>query len=134
MPTLNEARKSIQDRFEAQWLSETVFDFDNTDFTMPEGENWVRLVVRTKTRDQSTMGRTGNRKFETDAAVVAQVFVPIETGTSEADRLSKKLADIFDSIRFDSLRFFAAEIRESGTSGEFHQYNVTCSFSYEDIK
>ena len=134
MPTLNEARKSIQDRFITQWASETVFDFDNDDFTMPEGVPWVRLVVRTKTRDQTTLGRVGNRKFETDAAVVAQVFVLTETGTSEADRLSTLLANIFDGVRFDSLRFFAAEIRESGTSGDFHQYNVTCSFSYEDIK
>jgi len=134
MPTLNEVRQSVQDRFEAQWLKETVFDFDNDDFTIPEGEKWVRVVVRTKTRNQTTLGGTGNRKFRSDAAVVAQVFVPIETGTSEADRLSKKLADIFDSTRFDSLWFFAAEIRESGTSGEFHQYNVTCNFSYEDIK
>lgn len=134
MPTLNEVRQSVQDRFEAQWAAETVHDFDNEDFTMPEGVNWVRVVVRTKTRDQTTMGRVGNRKFETDAAMVAQVFVPIESGTSEADRLATKLANIFDSTRFDSLRFFAAVVRESGTSGEFHQYNVTCDFSYEDIK
>lgn len=134
MPTLNEVRQSVQDRFEAQWLSETVFDYDNDDFTIPEGENWVRVVVRTMTRGQSSMGQVGNRKFATAAAVVAQVFVPIESGTSEADRLATKLANIFDGTRFDSLWFFAAEIRESGTSGEFHQYNVTCTFSYEDIK
>ena len=134
MPTLNEVRQSVQDRFEAQWLKETVFDYDNDDFTVPEGENWVRVVVRTKTRGQSSMGRVGNRKFETDASVVAQVFVPIESGTSEADRLATKLANIFDGTRFDGLWFFAAVIRESGTSGEFHQYNVTCDFSYDDIK
>lgn len=134
MPTINEARKSIQDKFKASWGSETVYDFDNTDFTAPEEANWVRLVVRTQIRAQTTLGRTGNRKFSSDAMIMAQVFVPVETGTSDADRLSTKLANIFEGIRLDGLAFEAAVIRESGTSGKFHQYNVDCSFSYEDIK
>lgn len=135
MPTLNDARKSIQDKFVVDWASETVFDFDNGDFEVPASSvNWVRLVVRTKVRAQTTLGRVGNRKFQSDAAVVAQVFVPVETGTSEADRLATKLANIFEGTRFDGLSFLAAETREVGESGGFHQYNVTCSFNYEDIK
>ncbi len=135
MPTLNEARKSIQDTFIADWAAETIFDFDNDDFDVPEPDvKWVRLVVRTKVRKQTTLGRVSNRKFQSDAAVVAQVFVPVETGTSEADRLATKLANIFDGTRFDGLSFLAAETREVGESGGFHQYNVTCSFNYEDIK
>ena len=135
MPTLNDARKSIQDKFIVDWASETVFDFDNGDFEAPEPDvKWVRLVVKTKTRKQTTMGRVGNRKFQSDAAVVAQVFVPVETGSSEADRLATKLANIYDGTRFDSLSFLAAETREIGESGGFHRYNVTCEFNYEDIK
>ncbi len=134
MPTLNEARKSIQDRFTTQWADETIYDFDNADFEIPSAVNWVRLVVRTRTRRQSTLGRDGNRKFSSEAAVVAQVFVPVEEGTYDADRLSLKLANIFDGTRFDGLAFQAAETREIGTSGEFHQYNVECIFKYEDIK
>lgn len=134
MPTLNEARKSIQDTFEAAWGSETVYDYDNSDFTMPEDANWVRLVVRVRTRTQTSLGRVGNRKFNTKAAVSAQVFVPVEEGTFDADRLSKKLADIFDGTRFDSLSFKAAVVRESGASGEFFQYNVEVPFDFEEIK
>ena len=134
MPTPNAVRKSIQDRFKAVWLTETVYDFDNIEFTQPIKAKWIRLVVRTKLRAITTMGVAGNRKFSSDAAVVAQVFVPVETGTSENDRLSKKLADIFDGVRFDGLAFEAAIVREIGVSGKFFQYNVECSFSYEDIK
>ena len=134
MPTLNEARKSIQDKFTAEWASETVSDFDNEDFETPEGINWVRLVVRTKVRTQTTLGRVGNRKFESEATVIGQVFVPVESGTSEADRLATKLANIFEGTRLDGLSFLAAETREIGESGGFHQYNVTCNFNYQDIK
>lgn len=135
MPTPNAARKSVQDKFIAEWAGETIFDFDNDDFDVPEpAVEWVRLVIRTKVRKQTTLGRVGNRKFQSDAAVVAQVFVPVETGTSEADRLATKLANIYDGTRFDGLSFLAAETREIGESGGFHQYNVTCSFNYEDIK
>ena len=134
MPTINAARKSIQDRFKAQWLTETVYDFDNADFTIPDSGNWVRLVVRTRTRAQTTLGHDGNRKFSSEAAVVAQVFVPVETGTFDSDRLALKLANIFDGTRFDGLAFLAAETREIGTSGDFHQVNVECIFKYEDVK
>ena len=134
MPSLNDARKSIQDKFKADWADETIYDFDNTDFDIPESEPWVRVVVRTRDRNQDTLGRVGNRKFLSEAAISAQVFVPTETGTSEADRLSTKLRDIFDGTRLDGLWFFASVIRESGTSGDYHQYNVECSFSYEETK
>lgn len=134
MPSLNDARKSIQDKFTTEWADETISDFDNTDFKPPPNEPWVRLVVRNKDRKQSTLGRVGNRKFLSEAEIAAQVFVPVETGTSEADRLSTKLRDIFEGTRLDGLWFFSSVIRESGTSGDFHQYNVECSFSYEDIK
>lgn len=135
MPTLNQARKSVQDKFTTDWADETIADFDNEDFDVPEPDvKWVRLVVRTKVRAQTTLGRVGNRKFSSEAAVVAQVFVPVKGGSSEADRLATKLANIFDGTRFDGLSFLAAETREVGESGGFHQYNVTCSFDYEDIK
>lgn len=134
MPTLNAARKSVQDTFKAAWASETVYDFDNGDFEIPEGVEWVRVVVRVRTRKQITLGRVGNRKFRTHAAVSAQVFVPVETGTFDSDRLSLKLADIFDGTRFDGLSFQAAVVRETGASGEFHQYNVEIPFDFEEIK
>lgn len=134
MPTLNEARKSVQDKFKLDWADETVYDFDNSDFAIPEEENWVRVVVRVRDRTQKTLGRVGNRKFHTDAAISAQVFIPVETGTSEADRLATKLANIFEGTRLDGLSFLAATIRESGTSGDFHQYNVECEFNFEEIK
>ncbi len=134
MPTLNEARKSIQDAFTASWAGETLHDFDNGDFKIPERVDWVRVVVRVRTRTQKTLGRVGNRKFDTKAAVSAQVFVPVETGTFDADRLSLKLANIFDATRFDGLSFEAAVVRESGVSGEFFQYNVEIPFDFEEIK
>lgn len=134
MPTLNDARKAIQDKFKLDWASETVYDFDNSDFTIPEGEFWVRVVVRVRTRDQKTLGRVGNRKFNTKAAISAQVFVPVLTGTSDADRLSAKLANIFDATRLGELCFQAAVVRESGVSGEFFQYNVEVPFDFEEIK
>lgn len=134
MPTLNAARKSVQDNFKLGWAGETIHDFDNADFNIPEGEDWVRVVVRVRTRVQISLGRVGNRKFRTVAAVSAQVFVPVETGTFDADRLSLKLANIFDGTRFDGLSFQAAVIREGGTSGEFHQYNVEIPFDFEEIR
>lgn len=135
MADLNDARKAVQDRFLTEWSTETLIDFDNEDFTIPEGDTqFVRLVVRNQVGNQDTLGSVGNRKFLRTAVVIIQVFVTIDDGTSEADRLSVKARDIFEGTRFSGLWFFASDINEIGPSEKHFLYNVRCEFNYEQIK
>ncbi len=135
MAGLNEARKLIYDKFIADYASETIFDFDNEDFTPPEGNvSWVRLVVRNRVGNQDTLGPIGVRKFLRQAAVITQVFVPLDSGLSEADRLATIVRDIFEGTRLSGLWFFASDVQEIGTSGKFYQYNVESTFNYEQTK
>lgn len=135
MAGLNDARKAIYDKFILEYNDETIFDFDNEDFTPPNGDTpWVRLVVRNRVGKQDTLGPIGVRKFLREAAVITQVFVPLDKGLSEADRLATIVRDIFEGIRLGGLWFFASDIQEIGPSGKFYQYNVESTFNYEQTK
>jgi len=135
MAGLNDARKAIYDKFVTDWADETIFDFDNEDFEPPNGDTpWVRLVVRNRLGRQESLGAIGQRKFLREAAVIVQVFVPLDKGLSEADRLATKVRDIFEGTRLSGLWFFTSDIVEIGPDGKFYQYNVECVFNYEQTK
>jgi len=135
MPSLNEARQQIYDKFITDYADETIYDLDNEDFATPEGDtSWVRLVVRNQVGKQDTLGRSGNRKFLRVAVVYSQIFVPVDIGLSEADRLATIIRDIFEGTRLTKLWFFASDIQEIGPNGKFYQYNVESTFNYEETK
>jgi len=135
MADLKDSRKLIYDKFIADWNDETIYDFDNEEFDMPEASiSWVRLVVRNKVGNQETLGKIGSRKFLRDATVMIQVFTELDTGASEGDRLAVKARDIFEGIRLNGLWFFASDIQEIGSDGTFYQHNVECTFNYEQTK
>ena len=135
MASLNDARKAIYDKFIADYNNETIFAFDNEESTPPDGDTpWVRLVVRNRVGNQDTLGPIGIRKFTRQAAVITQVFVPLDAGLTEADRLSTIVRDIFEGTRLNGLWFFASDVQEIGRSGKFYQYNVESTFNYEQTK
>ncbi len=133
--TISQAKEAIIAKFIADWANETPFDLDNAEFIEPEGAAWVRVVVKNLTTKQATMGPTGNRKFLRAGAVFAQIFVPEDTGTFEADRLSEKMRAIFEGIRLNAdVWFLESKVREIGSSGKFYQVNVDSIFNYEQTK
>lgn len=135
MLTINAARVLIYDKFITDWNDETPFDLDNESFDEPESEPWVRTVVRNKSSNQDTLGPIGVRKFLRVGAVFTQVFVPINTGTDEADRLAEIIRVMFEGIRLTGgLWFFATDVRELGQVGDYYQIVVESNFNYEQTK
>lgn len=103
---------------------------------LPDDAQWIRVVVRHSGRNQTTLGRPGNRKFQSDATLIAQVFVPNQKRTDIADRLAKSVADLFDSSTLDGLNFQAATIREGGSvrQARWFMMIVEVPFYYFDRK
>lgn len=135
MTSLNDARKAIYDKFVLDYDNDTIFAFDNEDFTPPTNSvPYVFLTVKNRVGNQESLGHIGIRKFLREAVVITQVFVPVDTGLSEADRLATKVRDIFEGIRLGGLWFFASDVREIGVTGKFYQYNVESPFNYEETK
>jgi hypothetical protein len=135
MLTINEARVLINDKFITDWDDETPFTLDNAKFDEPESKPWVRTVVRNRVSNQDTLGPIGVRKFLREGSVFTQVFVPIDTGLEEADRLAEIIRAMFEGIRLTGeLWFFATDVRELGRIGDYFQVVVESSFNYEQTK
>jgi hypothetical protein len=134
MPTINEARASIYAKFITDWNEETLYALDNDEFPEPEGIAWVRLTVRSRPTTQETLGVEGNRKFLRTGVVFIQIFVPENSGLSEADRLAELVRNILEGTRFSSLWFYETQIREQGSDGKFYSILTESLFNYEQTK
>ena len=147
MPTPSSARQSIFDRMRNSFSLKLTGEpkrltLDNQKFKEPDFGEWVRLVVRHSGREQETLGGTGNRRFQSDASVVAQVFTDQSFAAPErpedllvrADELAKEISDLFGSTSFDGLAFQAASSREAGQDGKWFLNVVEVPFTYEDIR
>lgn len=133
MTTLSQAKEAVYTRFVAQWGSTSPFVFDNEELEEPDGP-WVRLTVRGVGRAQETLGRVGNRKFRTAAAVFVQVYTRTNTGVKQGDALATQAKDIFEATSFSGLDFNDGEVRETGPDGKWYQHMAEIAFDYEEIK
>lgn len=136
MTTVNEAREAIYNMFINTFIGVTAdrIAFDNEEFNAPSSGSWVRLVTRTGTRKQDTLGEQGNRRFRTGAKVFVQVYTDSNTGVQTGDSISRQAADVFDGMSFNSLDFGASVTRELGPDGKWYQHLVEVDFDYDDIK
>ena len=134
MTTLNEAREAVYSRFVAQWGVTTPVAFDDEDFEEPADSPWVRLTVRSVSRGQETLGRPGNRKFRSAAAVFVQVYTRTNTGVKQGDTLATQAKDIFEATSFGGLDFNDGVVRETGPAGKWYQHVAEVAFDYEEIK
>ena len=136
MTTLSEAKEAVYQRFVDNYTGVTLdrITFDNEDFNEPDTGDWVRLVVRSTSRIQDTLGKAGNRRFRSTASVFVQVYTATNTGVKQSDTLAVEAADIFEGVSFSGLDFQSAVIRETGPDGKWYQSVVEAEFSYDEIK
>ena len=134
MASINDVRKLVYNKFITDWADETPFTLDNESFDDPNS-SWVRLVVRNRISGQDTLGPTSLRKFLRSGSIFVQVFTPVKRGTSEGDRLAKRVRDIFEGVRLGPESWVnEVDIREVGPGTKWYQHNVEASLTYEDTK
>lgn len=139
MTTLNEARSAVYTRFLDNFTGLPVerITFDNEEFeSLEQGSlNWVRLVVRSTTRQQDTIGRPSNRRYRSAATVIVQVYTQVNTGVKSSDSLVEEIQSIFEGVSFDGLDFDeAATPTELGVDGRWYVATVEAPFDYDEIK
>ena len=134
MTTLNQAKEAVYSRFVTQFGTTAPFVLDNEERDEAGDVAWVRLVVRSTSRVQDTLGKTGNRKFLSTAGVFAQVYTPVNTGVQSGDSIAVQIADIFEGVSFSGLDFKEAVVRELGPDGKWYVHVTEAEFDYEEIK
>ncbi len=134
MTTIAESRKLIYERFILQWGGTSLFTFDNEQFDEPEDQPWVRLTVLNILGKQDTLGEIGNRRYNREAYIKAQVFTVVNEGRQKADELTTKIQNIYEGFRISGLYVDNSTINELGTDGKWLMSIVDIHFFYEELK
>lgn len=131
--TSNAAREAIYARIAANWTA-SPYQLENEEFTPPTTGRWARFVVRHTTREQATLGSSGNRRFQSDGRVMVQLFAPLDAGTQGLDSDSDAFLVLFEGVDFGGIRTHNAEVRETGPTGRWYQFTGEAFFDYEQLK
>lgn len=133
--TPSEVRNAIAARYLNEYNGDFPIALDNLKFTKPNPNvKWVRVNVQFNGGFQSSLGKTGNRKFVKFGLLFIQVFTPANKATDENDTLADDSLNLFDGERLEQLWLYNGRIDTIGSDGEFYQQNVIVEFEFEDIR
>jgi hypothetical protein len=130
-----EAYAEIAKFFDTEWATATSVSYPDKDFTIPEGENWVRFNCQETSGNQVSMGSPGNNRFRHFGLVTIQVFQPQGLGSKEARQLATTALGVFmGATTTNGVKFFDVAGNQVGNDGKgFFQINVVASFYYDQL-
>lgn len=100
---------------------------------------WARFSIIHTTREQTTHGPTGGRRFEARGYMFVQVFGGVDGGRRLTSQLADSARAALDSIRIavagddEPINTYAGASRESPTDGRWFQTTITVPFVYYSI-
>ena len=132
---LTEARNAIYIRFQTQFPSLPTA-LDNQTFQPPTDASWARVNVIFNAGFQSSLGRTGNRRFEKRGILDVQVFVPLNSATNILDGLCQDVLNLYEGVRIDRLWFINGRPDGSITQddGGWYRQSVLFDFRFDTVK
>lgn len=95
----SEATELLDDRLRTEWVTAhpaVPYSLNNETFR-PASRPFACFIVAGVTREQRSMGKVGQRRFEYKATFVAQLFGELDKGTKEIDLLVDSVRAIFGS-------------------------------------
>jgi hypothetical protein len=130
-------RNAIMARYLTEFSGQFEIALDNQPFTPPEtgsGVKWVRVSVRFSGGAQSSLGRSGTRRFQKQGMLFVQVFTPTGHATNDNDDLAEDSLNLFEGEKINDLWFYNGEIKTIGSDDEWYQQNVILEFNFDAIK
>lgn len=135
MTTNVTAKQGIYDDFLAGWTDPTVIILEGEDKKPPTDAPYVKLFVRHFVRAQETLGGIGARKFQSDGLIVAQIFTPLDKGSTPADNLALLVQGVLEGKTLtNTVHTNEATINEIGDTDDGYQINVSTEFYYHETK
>ena len=131
MTTPNQAAEAIYARLEAN-IGSVEYTFENEDLTAPD--EWVRLTIRTRARNQETLGRKGNRKYFSQSSIFVQCYSRLNIGRQGADTLARLITTIFEGETFSGVTCNDSVSRETPPEKDWYQIVVEVEFTYHETK
>lgn len=148
LPTFSEARDEVMELFRVAWASSAAYTESgdpaavawpgvDTGAPAPKDQPSARLFVQHASSRQTTLGRTGERRFTRNALITVQVFAPTgpRKGLSDCEALSVIARDAFEGVGTASgIWFRNVRIVEVGPDAGLYQMNVRAEFQYDELK
>lgn len=146
--TFEQARDDIHTLFKSAWdagvetTGKTVMYWDSKQAvpTTNDGDSnpdaWARIIVQHSLSNQASLAnRSGQRRFTRMGLVTVQIFTPLGTGLSIADKMYRIVIDAFEGkATSGNVWFRNVRLNEIGPSGSWFQSNVIAEFEYDEIK
>lgn len=105
--------------------------YDNLPFDPPQNDEWIRWTNLSGRSFQASLGKS--RRWRTPGVAVAQVFVPIETGDDRAMQITDLIEGAFRGVSVNGVTFEETSVSNEGRSDNWYQWNVECSYYFDDV-
>lgn len=130
-----EAEAEIREYFNTAWNGSTQIAWPDVDFTIPNGQTWVRFNCQETDGAQVSIGNPGNNRFRHFGLVTIQIFQPLGQGSVDARTKAAAALGAFQGVQTtNGVNFFDAFPRQVGNDGNgFYQINVISSFYYDEL-
>lgn len=145
MSIFDKSRAAMVAHFRTQWAAAATaagagltlghVQMDNQKFTQPVGAPWGRLSIMRGTRQPAAVGAT---KVRTIGVLYLQIFLPLQSGTAQADRAADALAAIFDyqSLPITGTSSYAVfetvSLEAAGEREGYQQHNASINFRVDE--
>lgn len=123
----------IVDRFEyASVVTENTPFRPAIDPTTKEQLPWVRVSVRESGASNVERGGT-DRRIRTRGIMIAQIFVPADSGIGAARELADRMAELIRNKLIENVRFRAPWPDPVGVDGPWYQLNLVAPYFADEI-
>lgn len=128
------ATKTIRSFFATRWGSTTKVAYDDTEFTIPDDETWVRFNIKHVDGYQASIGAPTNNRQRREGFVIVQVFQPQGQGSLDARKKADLVIGHFLNQKVSGILFYDVHAKEIGNDGAgWYQINVLIKFRYDNL-
>jgi hypothetical protein len=137
-----QALEAILNAWENRWLVLHPADVDDPDYVPYTFDNetfqgvarWVRVTVVNTSRQQTTSGPVGSRRFEQRGRIAVQLFGDVNQGALELAQLSDDVRAILEgqtiTVGNQEIALFEGESTTAPTDGRWAMRMVVVGFLY----
>jgi hypothetical protein len=131
----SDAELEIRQFFNDAWDGLTEIAWPDIEFTIPDGETWVRFNCQETDGRQASIGSPGSNRFRQFGLLTIQIFQPLGQGSKDARTKANVALDALKGAVTDNgVYFFDVYGRQIGNDQNgYYQINVIASFYYDDI-
>lgn len=136
MTTRTEAKNILIKEFINSFSYPYAVAYENdSDFSKPIDEPWVRFTIRNNPSTQRSYGKEGCRRFERLGIISYQVFIPTGSGTYDGEVVCDHINGIFEGNRYNDIYCESGYWTEAGRDGtDWFQFNGRIFFNFDEVK